>query len=45
MRLSDNERELLISERFTMSLMNTDLASYMIEERQNPCQDEGKNNE
>ena len=41
MKLSDSEREVLISEVFNMSLINTDLASCMIEE----CPEEGKNNE
>lgn len=38
MKLSDSERELLISEMFTMSFMSKDLASDMNAE----CQVEGK---
>lgn len=38
MKLSDSDRELLISEMFTMSLTNKDLASDMIETGQNTQQ-------
>lgn len=45
MKLSDSERELLISEMFTMSLINKDLAMDMNEEYQKTQQVGGKNNE
>ena len=38
MKLSDSERELLISEMFTISLINTDLASYMNEDENGGCE-------